>query len=113
MEDVVSFLQKTPPFQFLHETEIEAVARNLSLEFYPKDALILKQDGPPSDALRIIKKGSVTVSMTSEHGEEMVIDRRGEGDTFGFLSLVGKDRVRSASRPWRIPSATCSARKCS
>ena len=33
--------------------------------------------------------------MTLENGDEVVIDYRGEGDTFGFLSMVGKDRVRS------------------
>jgi CBS domain-containing protein len=33
--------------------------------------------------------------MESESGEEIVIDYRGEGDTFGFLSLIGKDKVRA------------------
>jgi CBS domain-containing protein len=95
LEDTVAFLKKVPPFQFLDDDDLNAVARNLSLEFYPRDTVVLKQDGPPSDALRIIKKGGVKVSMVSEHGDEAVIDYRGEGDTFGFLSLVGKDRVRS------------------
>jgi CBS domain-containing protein len=95
LEDVIAFLKKVPPFQFLDDVNLQAVARNLSLEFYPKDTIILKQDGLPSDALRIIKKGGVKVSMVSEHGGEVVIDYRGEGDTFGFLSLVGKDRIRS------------------
>jgi len=95
MEDVVAFLKKVPPFQFLDDADIQAVARNLSLEFYPKDMVILKQDGAPSDALRIIKKGGVKVSMVAEDGGEVVIDYRCEGDTFGFLSLVGKDRIRS------------------
>jgi CBS domain-containing protein len=95
LDDVITFLKKVPPFQFLDENGLLEVARNLSLEFYPKDTLVLKQDGPPSDSLRIIKKGGVKVSMVSEDGGEVVIDYRGEGDTFGFLSLVGKDRVRS------------------
>jgi len=95
IEDVIAFLKKVPPFQFLEEADLIAVARNLSMEFYPKDTIILEQDGPPSDALRIIKKGGVKVSMVSEDGGEVVIDYRGEGDTFGFLSIVGQDRVRS------------------
>ncbi len=95
LEDVVTFLKKVPPFQFLDDDNIRAVARNLSMEFYPKDMVILRKDGAPSDSLRIIKKGGVKVSMVSEDGDEVVIDYRGEGDTFGFLSLVGKDRVRS------------------
>ena len=95
LEDVIVFLKKVPPFQFLDDEKLQTVARNLSLEFYPKDMVILKQDEPPSDALRIIKKGGVKISRISESGDEVVIDYRGEGDTFGFLSMVGKDRVRS------------------
>jgi CBS domain-containing protein len=95
LDDVIAFLKKVPPFQFLDDDNQQAVARNLSMEFYPKDMVIMRQDGPPSDALRIIKKGGIKVSMVSEDGAEVVIDYRGEGDTFGFLSLVGQDRVRS------------------
>ena len=95
LEDVVSFLKSVPPFQFLCDSDLQAVARNLSMEFYPKDMVILKQDGPPSDALRIIKKGGVKIVLVSDEGGEAVIDYRGEGDTFGFLSMVGKDRVRT------------------
>ncbi|MDA8100126.1 MAG: DUF294 nucleotidyltransferase-like domain-containing protein [Nitrospiraceae bacterium] len=95
IEDVINFLKNVPPFQFLEETDIHAVARNLSMEFYPKDTVIMEQDGPPSEALRIIKKGGIKISLRSENGDEVVIDYRGEGETFGFLSMVGKDRVRS------------------
>jgi CBS domain-containing protein len=95
LEDVVSFLRVVPPFQFLCDSDLQAVARNLSMEFYPKDMVILRQDGPPSDALRIIKKGGVKIVLVSDEGGEAVIDYRGEGDTFGFLSMVGKDRVRT------------------
>ncbi len=95
LEDVVRFLKNVPPFQFLEDADIQMVARNLSMEFYPKDTVIMKQDGPPSEALRIIKKGGVKISLRSDEGGDMVIDYRGEGETFGFLSMVGKDRVRS------------------
>jgi CBS domain-containing protein len=95
LDDVVVFLKKVPPFQFLDNAHLQTVARNISLEFYPKDMVILKQDGPPSDALRVIKKGGVKIALISEDGGEVVIDYRGEGDTVGFLSMVGKDRVRT------------------
>src|ERR1700690_3780396 len=95
LEDVVSFMKKVPPFQFLSDMDLQAVARNLSMEFYPKDTVIMRQDGPPSDALRIIKKGGVKIVLVSDDGGEAVIDYRGEGDTFGFLSMGGKDRVRT------------------
>jgi CBS domain-containing protein len=95
LDDVIVFLKKYPPFQFLEDDDLRKLAGGLTMDFYPKDMIVLKQDGPPSDSLRIIKKGGVKVSMKPEDGDEVVIDYRGEGDTFGFLSLVGKDRVRS------------------
>jgi len=96
LEDVTAFLAKVPPFMSLDDAELLSVARNLSAEFYPKDAVILRQGSPPSDTLRIIKKGAIKISMAAvQGGSEIVIDYRGEGDSFGFLSLVSRDRIRA------------------
>jgi CBS domain-containing protein len=95
LEDVVDFLKKYPPFQFLDETILATMSNTMFTETYPKGTLILKHNGPPSEYLRIIKKGGVKVSRTAEDGQEMIIDYRGEGDTFGFLSLIGKDKARA------------------
>ena len=89
LEDVMDFLKKNPPFQFLDEAALKSVAGSLSMEYYPKNTVILKQDGAPSDSLRIIKKGSIKVMMKSEDGTEVAVDYRGEGDSFGFLSMIG------------------------
>ncbi len=95
IEEVISFLKKVPPFQFLDEEALNTIASRVSIEFYPKDTLILKQDGVPSEYLRIIKKGSVKVFVRTKDNEEVLIDYRGEGDSFGFLSLVSGDRSRA------------------
>jgi CBS domain-containing protein len=95
IEDIIHFLEKVPPFQFLDETTLKEVSKNVSLEFYPKESVILKQDGLPSDSLRIIKKGGVRISVKSGTGEDVVIDFRGEGDTFGIVSLMSKDRQKT------------------
>jgi len=65
------------------------------MEFYPKGSTILHQDGPPSEYLRIIKKGGVKVFIKPDKGEEVLIDYRSEGDCFGLLSLVGGDKSRA------------------
>jgi CBS domain-containing protein len=96
IEDVVAFLAKTPPFNSLDEAELRMVAGKLSVEFYPKNLVILKQGDSPSDSLRIIKKGGVRISVVSpQESGEIVMDYRDEGDSFGFLSLVGGDPVRA------------------
>jgi CBS domain-containing protein len=95
-EDVISFLKKNPPFQFLDEASLKSVAGSLSMEFYPKDTVILKQNGLPSGSVWIIKKGAVKVSMKSEDGDEVVIDYKGEGDNFGFLSMIGNESQKTS-----------------
>ena len=56
IEEVINFLKKEPPFQFLDEATLKSVAGSVSMEFYPRDTVILQQDGPSSKFLRIIKK---------------------------------------------------------
>ncbi|RJQ38951.1 MAG: cyclic nucleotide-binding/CBS domain-containing protein [Nitrospiraceae bacterium] len=95
IEDVIEFLKKVPPFQSLEDAELKRIAEGISMEFYPKGLSILNQDGPASEYLRIIKKGGVKVFIKSNDDEEIVIDYRSEGDSFGFLSLIGGDRSRA------------------
>ncbi len=93
--DTIEFLKGIPPFQYLEEGALGELASGATLEFYPKGTLILKQDGQPSDYLRVIKKGGVKVYIQPEQGEEIIIDYRSEGDSFGLLSMVGQDRSRA------------------
>ena len=95
LDEVIQFLKRFPPFQFLDEIQLKDIAQNLSMEFYPQGTVILKQFGPPSDSVKVIKKGGVEVRMRSESEEDVVMDYKGVGDNFGFLSLIGKDRQRT------------------
>ncbi len=63
------------------------------MDFYPKDTVILKQDGIASEYLHIIKKGGVKITIRSEAGEEILIDYRGEGETYGLISLMGENSM--------------------
>jgi len=95
IEEVLEFLKNVPPFQFLDEPTLNNISRDVSMEFCPKGTFILHQDGPPSEFLRIIKKGGVKVFMRPVESEEIIIDYRSEGDSFGLLSLVGGDKSRA------------------
>ncbi|HAM53414.1 MAG TPA: hypothetical protein DCP92_22975 [Nitrospiraceae bacterium] len=94
-EDVVDFFKNIQPFQFLEEAVIKGIASSVSMEFYPKGSVILKQDGPASDSLRIIKNGGVKISMRSGNNEDVVIDYRGEGESFGLVSLMGREKQKT------------------
>jgi len=92
-EDSINFLKTTPPFKFLDDSVIKSIAESLSLEFHPQNAFILLQDGPPGESLRVIKKGGVKVYLSND--DEMVIDFKSEGDSFGYLSLISGDKSRA------------------
>ena len=95
IEDVIAFLKHVPPFQFLDEDALTQVATGMSMEFFPKGTTILMQGGPASKYLYVIKKGGVKVSRKSAGGEEALIEFRGQGDLFGYLSLFGGDKSRA------------------
>lgn len=94
IEEVIEFLKTVPPFQFLEEEDLYAIAPHLNMEFYPRETVILQEDGPPGNALRIIKKGAVEVSFKDASGQKVVVDVRGEGETFGIWSIIeGKQKT--------------------
>jgi CBS domain-containing protein len=95
IDDVTEFLRNVPPFQELDESTLRNIAGTVSMEFYPKGSTILQQEGPASEYLRIVRKGAVKVFIRSGKHDEVAIDSRTEGDTFGFLSLVSGDKSRA------------------
>jgi signal-transduction protein with cAMP-binding, CBS, and nucleotidyltransferase domain len=62
-ESVVAFLEKRPPFQFLPAPEPHSLARTLTLEYFPKDTVILAAGRQVSEALYIVQKGAVKLAI--------------------------------------------------
>ncbi len=94
-EELIEIFKKTPPFHILNERDIEILVESVAMEYYPRGYKILLQDGPPSDALRLIKKGVIKVYVTSEDDDEIIIDYRSEGEFFGIISVISGDRSRA------------------
>jgi CBS domain-containing protein len=93
-ESVVSFLEKIPPFQFLPLPEIRSLARTMTLEYFPKDEVIIAAGRRASESLYIVQKGAVKLGIRTNVGKELVLDMRSEGEVFGLLSLMGRDVAR-------------------
>lgn len=90
INEVVRFLAQIPPFQFLEAELLQELAQSLTMEFHPKGAVILQQDGPVGEHLQIIRKGVVKITLRPKAGaEEVVVDYREQGETFGLVSLMG------------------------
>ncbi len=94
-EDLIDFFKGCATVSASRRESFEDIAANVSMEFTPTGTTILHQDGPASEYLRIIKKGSVKVFIKPGKDDKVTIDSRGEGESFGFLSLVGGDKSRA------------------
>ena len=93
-DSVVAFLKNVPPFQFLSISELSRLATQMTLEFFPKDTVILSAGHPASESLYVIHKGGVKLALRSQVGKQLVLDMRSEGEIFGLLSILGKDLAR-------------------
>jgi CBS domain-containing protein len=93
-ENVVAFLEKIPPFQFLPTSEIRKLTRSMTLEYFPKDTVILSAGRSASDGLYIVQKGAVKLALRTQVGKELILDMRTEGEIFGVLSLMSRDVAR-------------------
>ena len=94
IEEVIEFLGKIPPFQFLDDDTLKAITGDVNMEFYPKGTVIQYQGGPAPENLYIIKKGEVKVSIKNEN-DEVFVDYRGEGDLIGYLLIFGGGKARA------------------
>lgn len=89
-----TLLKKTLPFSLLDEATLRTIAKEISLEYYPKGHAIYYQDGPAAEYLSIIKSGAVKVSLKTAASEELLIDYMTVGDFFGMRSFVCGDISR-------------------
>ncbi|MCG6893604.1 MAG: cyclic nucleotide-binding domain-containing protein, partial [Desulfobacteraceae bacterium] len=87
------FLNDTPPFSFLPETELEELASIVSTVNHPKGKVLFTQESSHIDALHIIVSGAAE-RYYEEKGEKKLRGQLGEGETYGGISLlINKGRV--------------------
>lgn len=95
IEEVIDFLRKVPPFQFLDEETLRSITKDVSMELYPKGTTILYYGGPMGKYLNVIKKGAVKISLGFTKKEDVTIDYRSDGDLIGYLALFGAKKSRA------------------
>jgi signal-transduction protein with cAMP-binding, CBS, and nucleotidyltransferase domain len=81
--DLAGSLTASPPFNALTLDRVQEVARATQVERFAAGATILRQGGPPSPALYMVRSGHVEIR---ESGR--LVDQPGVGEVFGELSLL-------------------------
>ncbi len=92
---ILEFVRAVTPFDGLPQEDLERAVAAMEVAYFPRDTVILEQGGPSSQFLYFIQSGSARVSLpgAGEGGGDLLVDERGEGDTFGGLSLLQGGRA--------------------
>lgn len=92
MENTISvrifdFLKNHPPFNFLEQGDLLAIAEKVQVQYFTDDEVIFKQGEPPVDLFYVIHEGAVELFRETEDGR-VLIDTCDEGDVFGLRPLI-------------------------
>jgi CBS domain-containing protein len=86
---VKEFLKRFPPFSFLEEEALNAVAKGVEIRYFAAGETIFHQGDPAQDYFFVIREGSVELT-ENKGGNKEVVEVCDEGDVFGVLALLGK-----------------------
>ncbi|GAB6163435.1 Crp/Fnr family transcriptional regulator [Desulfothermus naphthae] len=81
--------KKISIFENMPDELLREISAKVSNKFLKKDETLFFK-GDIGDALYIIKKGKIKISIPTEEGEELIISIFSDGDFFGELSLLDK-----------------------
>ncbi|MBT0811197.1 cyclic nucleotide-binding domain-containing protein [Litoribacter ruber] len=91
---VREFLQSYPPFSFLDEAALEAVATAVEIRFFAPQEYLFEQGEPAQDCFFVLKEGEIHLTQSID-GRQEIYEKCDEGDVFGVMALMGK-------RPYRL-----------
>ncbi|NUO97827.1 MAG: Crp/Fnr family transcriptional regulator [Nonomuraea sp.] len=95
VQAVAAVLAEIPLFRVLGEAGITGVVRAGVARRHRTGQIVIHQ-GDPGESLHVLLDGLVKVVFTTEHGDEIVLNVLGRGETFGEMALLD-DSPRSAS----------------
>ena len=106
LHDIAEFLRRHPPLDALDEETLAAVAASAEIEFHADGTAIIESEEATSEFVYVVRRGSVEL-VTGDR----LMDVLGEGEMFGFLSLLHGGPLGFVARAaedtlvYRIPAA--------
>jgi CBS domain-containing protein len=94
---VADFLKNFPPFNFLHQKDIETLSEQISIVYKEKDSVIFAENEATHDCFYVVHKGAVTLRNSQEND---ILDRCDEGDIFGLRPLIANENYQMEARTY-------------
>jgi CRP-like cAMP-binding protein len=87
MQSPSTFLKNVPVFRGFNDEHLGNLAKLVKVQSFAGEQIIFNQEDK-GDALFIIQKGRIKVSLFSEAGKEIILSILREGDFFGEMALI-------------------------
>ncbi|HID30511.1 MAG TPA: cyclic nucleotide-binding/CBS domain-containing protein [Desulfobacterales bacterium] len=84
---IIDFFRGIVPFDELPQNLLKGLPQEVLIDYFPKETLILEQEGPPCKHLYIIQTGAVEKTVRKE-GVDLLLEYTTEGEFFGSASLI-------------------------
>ena len=102
MDYIMQSLKSLSLFADLSEDSLHQLAHKLEEQTLPAGHVLFHR-GDLGDSLYLVRNGRVKVYVENLHGEELVLNQFGAGESFGEMAIVDQ-RPRSASAKTLEPS---------
>ncbi len=90
-ERVADFLENFPPFNELHQNDLQLLASEVSIVYKEKDSIIFKEEESPHEFFYVVHKGAVVLKKSSD---STIVDLCDEGDIFGLRPLMANESYK-------------------
>jgi CRP/FNR family transcriptional regulator, cyclic AMP receptor protein len=97
-------LRNVPLFALLDDDEMAVLAAQVELKTFPPRARIYKM-GDQSTAAYVLLDGKVRVTTVDEDHQEVIVDEPGEGEFFGFASMLQQSLHQTTAHA--LEESTC------
>jgi CBS domain-containing protein len=97
IREVTQFLHTYPPFNQISQTDLEALASEVKLQYFEAGEYIFHQDNLPYSYFFIVKKGNIHIIQELDNKIDLV-DKCDEGDVFGVRALLAGDNYIASAK---------------
>lgn len=98
MYDAVKKLRSVKPFDNLPDDVFDLIERHSKVKVYQPGTIVFSQYDKPTGYLYFISKGEVEIITETDEGVEITVDRRYEGDFFGWTPIFSDSGYTAGAR---------------
>lgn len=97
-ERVADFLKNFPPFKSLSYQDLLELSNQVQVVYLEKNDILFQVGDVAHPNFYVVKDGAVGLSVTSNNGEEILIDQCDEGDIIGLRPFFAKNQYAMAAK---------------